>query len=105
MQNKASRVAVVQAALVTFDTAQTLAKIEHLSVEAAAKRARLALFPEAFLGGYPRELSFGVTVLQPLFRPIGAASAVRAPEGLHKKSARKTDPSLPLGGGSLCVSA
>ncbi|HSN41326.1 MAG TPA: nitrilase-related carbon-nitrogen hydrolase [Burkholderiales bacterium] len=62
MKNKKPRVAVVQAAPVTFDTERTLAKIERLSAEAAAKGAQLALFPEAFIGGYPRELSFGAAV-------------------------------------------
>jgi nitrilase len=56
------RVAVVQAAPVAYDTVRTLAKIERLSAEAAAQGAKLALFPEAFVGGYPRELSFGATV-------------------------------------------
>ncbi len=62
MKNKKPKVAVIQAAPVTFDTEGTLAKIERLSAEAAAKGAELALFPEAFIGGYPRELSFGATV-------------------------------------------
>lgn len=62
MQNQQSRVAVVQAAPVAFDADKTLAKIERLSAEAAAKGAQLVLFPEAFVGCYPRELSFGATV-------------------------------------------
>lgn len=62
MQNPKPRVAVVQAAPVAFDAERTLGKIERLSAEAAAKGAQLVLFPEAFIGGYPRELSFGATV-------------------------------------------
>lgn len=62
MQNAKPKVAVVQAAPVAFDTERTLAKIGRLSAEAAAKGAQLVLFPEAFVGGYPRELSFGATV-------------------------------------------
>lgn len=62
MQNKKPKVAVVQAAPVAFDTERTLEKIERLSAEAAAQGAQLVLFPEAFVGGYPRELSFGATV-------------------------------------------
>lgn len=62
MQSPKPRVAVVQAAPVAFDTERTLQKIEQLSAEAAAKGAKLVLFPEAFVGGYPRECSFGATV-------------------------------------------
>ncbi|HEY9446209.1 MAG TPA: nitrilase-related carbon-nitrogen hydrolase [Burkholderiales bacterium] len=62
MQKAKTRVAVVQAASVAFDTERTLAKLEKLSAEAAAQGAQLVLFPEAFVGGYPRDLSFGATV-------------------------------------------
>lgn len=62
MSKQACTVAVVQAASVAFDTQRTLAKAERLAAEAAAQGAKLALFPEAFVGGYPRELSFGATV-------------------------------------------
>ncbi|HWE45579.1 MAG TPA: nitrilase-related carbon-nitrogen hydrolase [Caulobacteraceae bacterium] len=54
------RVAVVQAGSVLFDTPATLAKLRCLAREAAGKGARLALFPEAFVGGYPKGLDFGV---------------------------------------------
>lgn len=53
---------MVQAAPVIFDTARTIDKLEHLAADAAAKEAQLVLFPEAFVGGYPRGLSFGATV-------------------------------------------
>src|SRR5574340_1367981 len=56
------RVAVVQAASVAFDLDATLSKLETLAAQAAARGARLVLFPEAFVGGYPRGLSFGATV-------------------------------------------
>lgn len=62
MASVKAKIAVVQAAPVAFDTAKTLEKIERLSAEAAGKGAELVLFPEAFLGGYPRGLSFGATV-------------------------------------------
>jgi nitrilase len=54
--------AVVQAAPVADDIQATLVKIEHFTAQAAAKGARLVLFPEAFVGGYPRGMSFGATV-------------------------------------------
>lgn len=53
------RVAVVQAASVVFDREATLAKAEKLAAEAASKGAGLVLFPEAFISGYPRGISFG----------------------------------------------
>src|ERR1700761_2163190 len=54
------RVAVVQAGSVLFDTPATLAKLRRLTGDAAGKGAKLALFPEAFVGGYPKGLDFGV---------------------------------------------
>jgi nitrilase len=55
-------VAAVQAGSVLFDTPATLAKGERLIREAAASGARLVVLPEAFLGGYPKGVDFGVTV-------------------------------------------
>jgi len=62
MTSTPARVAVVQAASVAFDTARTLKKTESLAAQAAGKGAKLALFPEAFIGGYPRGLDFGASV-------------------------------------------
>jgi nitrilase len=56
------RVAVVQAGSVLYDTERTLAKAEVLAAEAAAAGARLAVFPEAFIGGYPKGADFGARV-------------------------------------------
>ncbi len=56
------KVAVVQAGSVLFDTVATLTKTEMLCRRAAAGGARLVVFPEAFLGGYPKGLTFGATV-------------------------------------------
>lgn len=62
MQTTRSIVAVVQAAPVAFDTGATLAKVDARTREAAARGAKLVLFPEAFIGGYPRGMDFGATV-------------------------------------------
>ena len=53
------RVAVIQAGSVLFDTEATLAKMERLAQDAARQGAELALFPEAFVGGYPKGIDFG----------------------------------------------
>src|SRR6478735_11148581 len=55
-------VAVVQAASVAFDRKRTLAKALDLTRDAAKRGAKLVLFPEAFLSGYPRGLDFGAVV-------------------------------------------
>ncbi|CAM5767636.1 carbon-nitrogen hydrolase family protein [Bosea minatitlanensis] len=61
--------AVVQAASFPDDPLRTAGKAAELIGEAAAKGAKLAVFPEAFLGGYPKGASFGA--------PVG----MRKPEG------------------------
>jgi len=58
----ACRAAVVQAASVVFDRERTLSKLEDLAADAARGGADLAVFPEAFVGGYPRGLTFGTVV-------------------------------------------
>jgi nitrilase len=58
----AARVAVVQAGAILFDSSATLAKAEELIAEAAAGGARLVVFPEAFIGGYPKGADFGARV-------------------------------------------
>ena len=57
-----TRVAVVQAGSVLFDTPATIEKLRRFSAEAAAQGARLAVFPEAFVGGYPKGIDFGARV-------------------------------------------
>jgi nitrilase len=56
------RVAVVQAAPVAFDRECTLAKVRLLAQGAAARGARLVVFPEAFVSAYPRGMTFGAVV-------------------------------------------
>ena len=60
--NTPVQVAVVQAAPVLFDTARTLQKLADLTCDAARRGARLAVFPEAFIAGYPKGHDFGVRV-------------------------------------------
>ncbi|HYM66586.1 MAG TPA: nitrilase-related carbon-nitrogen hydrolase [Patescibacteria group bacterium] len=57
-----NRVAVVQAASVVFDLDATLAKVRTQAAEAAGRGARLVVFPEAFVSGYPRGISFGAVI-------------------------------------------
>ncbi|MFN8215914.1 MAG: carbon-nitrogen hydrolase family protein [Solirubrobacterales bacterium] len=57
-----TKVAVVQAASVGFDPDATLDKAEGLVATAAAAGADLVVFPEAFLGGYPKGSAFGAVV-------------------------------------------
>src|SRR5688572_11993983 len=54
--------AVVQDASVVLDREASLEKTITLAREAARTGAKLVLFPEAFIPGYPRGLSFGATV-------------------------------------------
>jgi nitrilase len=56
------RVAVIQDAPVAFDREATLAKVRTLTAEAARSGARLVLFPEAFLSGYPKGVTFGTHI-------------------------------------------
>lgn len=63
------RAAVVQAASLPDDPLASARKAADLVRTAASKGARLIVFPEAFLGGYPKGASFGA--------PVGS----RSPEG------------------------
>ena len=63
------KAAVVQAAPVLFDTPKTLVRLAELARDAAGKGAELVVFPEAFVGGYPKGLDFG------------ARLGTRSPEG------------------------
>ena len=56
------RAAVIQAGAAMFNTEKTLDKVASLAAEAAAKGAELIVFPEAFVGGYPKGLDFGAVI-------------------------------------------
>jgi nitrilase len=56
------RVAVVQAASDCFDPEATTTKAIALCRQAVARGAKLVVFPEAFVSGYPRGLDFGAVV-------------------------------------------
>jgi nitrilase len=56
------RATVVQAASVAFDRERTLDRVAELTADAAADRAQLVVFPEAFVSGYPKGADFGAVV-------------------------------------------
>ena len=55
-------VAVVQTGSVLYDSEATIAKAEALISDAAGRGAKLAAFPEAFIGGYPKGEDFGARI-------------------------------------------
>lgn len=55
-------VSVVQAGSDPFDTPATLTKFADLLSDAKAAKSQLAVLPEAFVGGYPKGVDFGVRV-------------------------------------------
>lgn len=54
------KVAVVQAAPWQFDKKKTVSKAIESIADAGSQGAKIILFPEAFIGGYPRGMNFGV---------------------------------------------
>lgn len=56
------RVAVVQAGSTLFDTPRTLDRMQAWCERVQATGAELAVFPEAYVGGYPKGLDFGCRV-------------------------------------------
>jgi nitrilase len=55
-------VSVVQAGSEQLNTTQTLAKLSELASAARSAGAQLAVFPEAFVGGYPKGKEFGISL-------------------------------------------
>ncbi|KAH9699067.1 Bifunctional nitrilase/nitrile hydratase NIT4 [Citrus sinensis] len=56
------RATVVQASTIFNDTPATLDKAERLLAEASGYGSQIVVFPEAFIGGYPRGTNFGVSI-------------------------------------------
>ncbi len=54
--------AVVQTASIAFDPVRTVEKLGDFANKAAAQGAKVVVFPEAFVGGYPKGLDFGARV-------------------------------------------
>jgi len=54
------RAAVAQAGARGFDAWASLDRLAAIAGDAAAQGAELAVFPEAFLGGYPKGIDFGI---------------------------------------------
>ncbi|WP_238431686.1 carbon-nitrogen hydrolase family protein [Streptomyces cavernae] len=61
-QARVVRTGVVQAAAVPFDPVATLGVVERWLSEAAERNLDLVVFPEAFIGGYPKGSAFGGVV-------------------------------------------
>lgn len=73
------RAAVVQAGALPFDPSASAAKAARLIAEAGAAGAQIAVFPEAFIGGYPKGASFGTPV--GMRKPEGRADFARYFDG------------------------
>ncbi|RYF60955.1 MAG: nitrilase [Comamonadaceae bacterium] len=57
-----TRAAVIQAGTTPFDSSGALDLVEQWAAKAADEGATLAVYPEAFVGGYPKGTNFGATV-------------------------------------------
>lgn len=55
-------IAAVQAGTYLFDTPRTMTHMQKLCQQAADSGASLIVFPEAFIGGYPKGMNFGAVV-------------------------------------------
>ena len=102
------RAAVIQTASAGFDAARSIDKLAGLISEAAAKGVKLAVLPEAFIGGYPKGLDSGVRIggsrtpegrelLPPLLRELRWRSLARprTPLGALGPSDAKASPGHP----------
>lgn len=62
MTNSTRTVSVVQVGSDPFNTGAAIAKFGDWLAKAKADGSQLAVFPEAFIGGYPKGVDFGVRV-------------------------------------------
>lgn len=56
------KAAVIQAGAIPLDSNACVEKASHLIGQAAKDGAKLMVFPEAFVGGYPKGLSYGLVI-------------------------------------------
>jgi len=61
-QQQRFKASVVQAAPVEAETGKTIEKLAALAADAAREGATLVVFPEAFVGGYPKGKQFGTSL-------------------------------------------
>jgi nitrilase len=61
-KSKTVKVAVVQAGSIPFDTEACVDKAVNLIQDASNTGAKLIVFPEAFIPGYPKGLNYGLVV-------------------------------------------
>ena len=57
-----SKVAVIQAASIPFEPMKSIEKACSILERVSSNGAELAVFPEAFIGGYPKGSCFGSVV-------------------------------------------
>lgn len=62
---KQVRVAVVQAMPILFNKEKCIEKVEELTQEAASNGAKVILFPESFIPGYPQVFDYTAKVQRP----------------------------------------
>jgi len=86
------KVAVIQAGAVPFDSQRSVEKACRLVAEAAQQGAKLIVFPEAFVSGYPKGLDFGARV------------GMRSPEG-RSEFRRYWESAIEVPGSAIAVLA
>ena len=62
LNSSSLKIGAAQVGTCLFDAAATFAKFEDYLAKAKAAALDMVVFPEAFIGGYPKGIDFGVTV-------------------------------------------
>ena len=62
MSRRQKKVSTIQAGSDPFNSAEAIDKFGDLLVDAKSRGSELAVFPEAFIGGYPKGIDFGTRV-------------------------------------------